>query len=164
MDCRARTMLVKKFILCETPTPYFCMFYSRCLRGVRMVGPGSRCRGARQIGNLHKPVGAKRLRAVGILGVPSAETRGATSPQSRLRWKQARKSGFGRTEGKFLKSPLRISGTYKKILHSKQRLGRTHKSNSESNAKVYDLNQKTMKALDTLATLKQESWRGGLVV
>ena len=35
----------------------------------------------------------------------------------------------------------------------KRSLGRTYRANTEANAKVYDLNQKTMKALQTLAML-----------
>ena len=38
-----------------------------------------------------------------------------------------------------------------KILHNKKgNLGQTNKTNTEANTKVYDLNQKTMKALESL--------------
>ena len=41
-----------------------------------------------------------------------------------------------------------------KFLHSKKGSpSKTHETNTEANAKVHDLNQKTMKALDTLAFL-----------
>ena len=49
-----------------------------------------------------------------------------------------------------------------KILHSnKGSLSKTHKTNTEANAKVYDLNQKTMKAVDTLAFLHSTFERAG---
>ena len=128
-----------------------------------MVGSGSRRRGAKQNGSLHKLVGAKSLRvtesgvvgALGSLPLGKREARAPAREDQRSHdsgGKKHKKSGFGGNREQVPQfSPPRNP---QKILHSKKGSpGRTYKANTEATTKVNDLNQKTVRPFDTRASL-----------
>ena len=129
-------------------------------------------RGIRKNGNPHKSVETTSLRDTGS---GHRDTREPTTPRTggasaSTEDKHCQDSGGKKhksqpwevTWREFLNVTSEDLWRLQKILHSnKGSLSKTNKTNTEANAKVYDLNQKTMKAVDTLAFLHSTFERAG---
>ena len=70
-----------------------------------------------------------------------------------LQWEKQTWQTWEATGDKILSAPPADLRHLQKNLHKKKRLSQTYKKNTEANARVYDLYQKTMKAFETLAFL-----------
>ena len=126
-----------------------------------MLGPDSRRHGTRRIGSLHKPEEIGHLKATER---SHRDTRGRHCGNRRCELqltKHKSQSDLGGNWAKFSSTSRRRLWRLQQNLHKTNDLSRTCKRNAEANVKVYDLNQKAMRALETLAFLYSAFGKNG---
>ena len=124
-----------------------------------MCGRVRRHHGTRRTGN------HQLLEGIGCRRVHRLEPAGHSRHQLQLQRPGGQHGDMGRYQGKILQiAPAELWKLQQLLCSKKGSLSQTHKKVSEANTKVYDLNQRTMQALNTFeqasANLKVEFSEG----